>query len=191
MAIPPYAQPYITLPNGFSADELDRIARIGDRLTAGKATVGGSYNADKYQDLRITEAAWIYPTEETHWLYARMGELVSSVNESFFQFELTKFAEPFQYTIYRASEASHFDWHVDHGEDTDKPRKLSLSIQLSDPAQYEGCDLQMLLGKNFCAAPRDRGAVIAFPSYVLHRVTPIIAGERKALVAWVTGPKFK
>jgi PKHD-type hydroxylase len=38
---------------------------------------------------------------------------------------------------------------------------------------------------------RARGTVIAFPSYVLHRVTPIIAGTRKSLVVWITGPKFR
>jgi PKHD-type hydroxylase len=40
-------------------------------------------------------------------------------------------------------------------------------------------------------APRERGVVIAFPSYVLHRVTPITSGTRKSVVIWITGPKFK
>ena len=40
-------------------------------------------------------------------------------------------------------------------------------------------------------APRTRGAVIAFPSFFLHRVTPIISGTRKALVVWATGPEFR
>jgi len=70
-------------------------------------------------------------------------------------------------------------------------RKLSLSVQLSDPAQYEGCDLEFHGGNRTETAPRDRGAVIAFPSYVLHRVTPCTKGTRKALVAWTTGPQFK
>jgi hypothetical protein len=39
--------------------------------------------------------------------------------------------------------------------------------------------------------PRERGTVIAFPSCVLHRVTPITAGTRKSLVVWITGPKFR
>ena len=40
-------------------------------------------------------------------------------------------------------------------------------------------------------APKERGTVIAFPSYQLHRVTPVTAGIRKSLVAWVLGPDFR
>jgi hypothetical protein len=38
---------------------------------------------------------------------------------------------------------------------------------------------------------RTRGAIIAFPSFFPHRVTPIISGTRKALVVWATGPEFR
>ena len=72
-----------------------------------------------------------------------------------------------------------------------KPRKLSLSVQLTDPSQYEGCDLQFQVSDKVGVAPRKRGTVIAFPSFFLHRVTPIISGTRKALVAWATGPEFR
>ena len=70
-------------------------------------------------------------------------------------------------------------------------RKLSLSVQLTDPERYGGCDLEFQAGNRIETAPRDRGAVIAFPSYVLHRVTPCGKGTRKALVAWTTGPQFR
>jgi predicted 2-oxoglutarate/Fe(II)-dependent dioxygenase YbiX len=39
--------------------------------------------------------------------------------------------------------------------------------------------------------PRTRGALIVFPWFFLHRVTPIVSGNRKALVAWATGPDFR
>jgi PKHD-type hydroxylase len=51
--------------------------------------------------------------------------------------------------------------------------------------------LQTHVGKEIASAPRERGTVIAFPSYVLHRVTPITSGVRKALVVWAMGPKFR
>jgi PKHD-type hydroxylase len=40
-------------------------------------------------------------------------------------------------------------------------------------------------------AHRARGTLVAFPSYLLHRVTPITSGTRKSLVAWVSGPVFR
>jgi PKHD-type hydroxylase len=70
-------------------------------------------------------------------------------------------------------------------------RKLSVSLQLTDPLQYDGFDLQFQNGNMTETAPRERGMLIAFPSYVLHRVTPCTRGTRKAVVAWTTGPQFK
>ncbi len=94
-----------------------------------------------------------------------------------------------------ARKAGHFDWHKDYGRAADnpgqEPRKLSLSIQLSDGADYEGCDLLVRSGNQIDTAPRRRGTVIAFPAYTLHRVTPITAGTRKSLVAWAYGPEFR
>jgi PKHD-type hydroxylase len=71
------------------------------------------------------------------------------------------------------------------------PRKLSLTIQLTDALRYEGCELQFNVGREILSTPKGRGVVVAFPSYMIHRVTPIISGVRKAIVVWVTGPEFK
>ena len=185
------ALPYIALPGAFSSDELDEIERMGDRLVTDKATVEGVPKASEYDAVRITETAWLHVAAETSWLYGKMTEIVRHINEQSFQFTLTGFSDPFQYTVYHAPQGSHYDWHADHGVKTDTPRKLSLSVQLSDPAQYEGCDLETRVGKDVCIAARERGTVIAFPSYVLHRVTPITMGTRKSLVAWARGPRFK
>ncbi|HEY1877424.1 MAG TPA: hypothetical protein VGG66_08130 [Rhizomicrobium sp.] len=75
--------------------------------------------------------------------------------------------------------------------DLAKRRKLSMPVQVSDPSSYDGCDLQFHAANHIDTAPRMRGAVIAFPSYVLHRVTPITRGIRKSMVVWTTGPKFR
>lgn len=71
------------------------------------------------------------------------------------------------------------------------PRKLSLVLQLSDPGDYEGCALEIRAGSNIDVAPLERGAVIAFPAYVLHRVTPIRSGRRTSLVSWISGPLLR
>ena len=72
-----------------------------------------------------------------------------------------------------------------------EPRKISLSLQLTDPSCYRGCDLVLEAGDGPYSAERTRGTLIAFPSYVLHRVTPIESGIRKSLVIWVAGPEFR
>jgi PKHD-type hydroxylase len=66
-----------------------------------------------------------------------------------------------------------------------------LSLQLSDAADYDGCELEVRGGNEIDVAPRERGALIAFPANVLHRVTPLTRGVRKSLVIWAAGPEFR
>jgi len=71
------------------------------------------------------------------------------------------------------------------------PRKLSVVIQLSDPSEYDGGNLQFMLGNESENAKKEKGMLYAFPSWVLHRVTPVTEGTRRSLVIWLSGPKFK
>jgi PKHD-type hydroxylase len=67
--------------------------------------------------------------------------------------------------VYDATEGGHYDWHIDYGPDNMKPRKISMSIQLTDPSKYQGCDLQFMLSNEIRVAPRTRGASNArFPT---------------------------
>jgi PKHD-type hydroxylase len=68
-------------------------------------------------------------------------------------------------------------------------RKLSLVCQLSDPSEYEGGELQINTGEIF-TPEKQKGTVILFPSYLLHRVTPVTKGTRRSLVLWIEGPAF-
>jgi len=177
--------------NAFTPTELDQIEAYGDRLASSQATVA----ADKVHDIvrdkvRVTRTAWLFPSAETKWIYDRLQRVVRTLNDRVYKFDISGFSEPFQYSIYHASENGHYDWHVDQGH-LKTPRKLSISVQLTDPSRYEGCDLQFHGGKQIEVGVRDRGAVIAFPSYVLHQVTPCTKGTRKSLIAWTSGQHFK
>jgi len=81
------------------------------------------------------------------------------------------------------------DWHTDFAG-TRPFRKLSVSIQLSDPEDYEGGDLELLYGTEPQKLDRSRGALIVFPSFMLHRVTPVTRGARWSLVAWLLGKRW-
>jgi PKHD-type hydroxylase len=176
----------------FTSEELDRIVAHGDGLALRKADLFGAEEktgTSEAEQIRITRTAWINPGAETGWIFDRMQRVAMALNSNAWQFDLTGFSEAFQYTVYHGTEGGHYGWHVDQG--TLPPRKLSLSLQLSEADAYEGCDLEFLPGHASETAPRGRGTVIAFPSYLLHRVTPIRSGTRKSLVVWVTGPKLR
>ena len=70
-------------------------------------------------------------------------------------------------------------------------RKISITVQLSDPSEYEGGDLQIKINAGQSDTPKGLGNVVIFPSYLLHRVTPVTKGLRRSLVLWITGPAFK
>jgi PKHD-type hydroxylase len=71
-------------------------------------------------------------------------------------------------------------------------RKPAMTVQqLSPNLLHDGCDLQFHAATQIDTAPRTRGALIAFPSYVLHRVMPITRGVRKSVAVWITGLQLR
>ena len=186
-------QSFIVWQDAFSPQELDVIVAYGDRLRLEKADV--EYEAGQGpggEPVRITRTAWIGRDAQTRWIYERLERIARAINEQVYRYDLVGFSEPLQYTVYFGDEGGHFDWHADQ-IDAAMQRKLSFSLQLSDGDAYQGCDLEIFGGSSRVPipAPRQRGALIAFPSYVMHRVTPISAGTRKALVFWCAGPRFR
>lgn len=172
----------------FSQAELDALARHCDALVLEQAGLAGS----DHNTIRKTRVAWVMREPATESFYRRMEEIVLALNARFFRFDLSQLVT-FQYAVYDGG--GHFDWHKDYGraygEPGQEPRKLTLSLQLSDGADYDGCDLEVRGGNEIDIAPRERGALIAFPANVLHRVTPLTRGVRKSLVIWAAGPEFR
>ena len=176
----------------FTEAELDAITRYGDSLALENAelSVGGA----NYDSIRKTLVAWVARNPKTEFFHQRLEEAVLALNARYFRFDLSGLAD-FQYALYGGPEGGHFDWHKDYGRDpsdpTREPRKLTLSLQLSDPSDYDGCELQAQMGDHIDIASKDRGTLLCFPSYVAHRVTPITRGTRKCLVIWAVGPEFR
>jgi PKHD-type hydroxylase len=119
-----------------------------------------------------------------------MAFITRQLNGQFFDFDLYGFVEDFQYTVYEEGN-DHYTWHMDKGKNSTSPRKLSLVLQLSDPSEYDGGDLEIFTGVNTTTLEKKKGIIHAFPSFVMHRVTPVTRGVRRTLVIWVSGPKFK
>ena len=94
-----------------------------------------------------------------------------------------------QLTTYLSENLGTYDWHQDYNADIS--RKLSIVVQLSNPSDYEGGELEILAHEPKISIQKKRGFITIFPSYTVHRVTPVTKGTRQSLVAWVSGPKFK
>jgi PKHD-type hydroxylase len=99
--------------------------------------------------------------------------------------------EAVQFAVY--NENQHYDWHVDtfllSGQQLD--RKVTVVCLMNDPSEFEGGVLELQFhGKTYTPNLR-KGSVVVFPSYILHRVTPVTKGVRKSATLWLSGPAFK
>lgn len=178
---------YIYYQGLFLPHEIDRILNLWDEDETIKATISG---ASQYNDeLRKSSVMFIDHIEENNWIYDKLASLAIKTNNERYWFDLLGFHQKLQLTRY--SEGDYFDWHLDFGAGEISARKLSMTIQLSDSDDYEGGDLQFMANQKIQNAPRQKGTIIIFPSFINHRVTPITKGIRQSIVGWVSGPPFR
>ena len=144
--------------------------------------------ATQYRSSRV---GWIPKEDSYHWIYAKLGALVNEANEALWQFDLFGMAEPVQLTEYHAGEHGHYDWHTDVGAGRTSLRKLSITIQVSDGSDYQGGGLQFMSRRKPQTGSKAAGTAYVFPSYLLHRVSPVTEGVRRSIVVWVSGPPFR
>jgi PKHD-type hydroxylase len=170
---------------------------------------GDALNKDK----RDSQNTWI---PSNHWVGGFLWSFVERANRENFLYDLSNIdGESLQYTRYETGQF--YGWHNDAGlatqykpvsvgnrgngqenvqdfvnENCERVRKLSFSLQLSDPDDYEGGNVQFMDegGKSYFA-PRKRGCIVLFDSRTQHRVLKVTKGTRKSIVGWVVGPRWK
>ena len=168
---------------------------------------GDSLNKEK----RNSQNAWV-PT--THWVGGLIWHYIQRANRENFLYDLRCIdGESMQYTRY--GEGQFYGWHNDAGlatqykpmtvgnhgegraqdfmnENLELVRKLSFAMQLSDPDDYEGGNVQLMdEAGNAYVVPRQRGCITLFDSRTQHRVLKVTKGVRKSLVGWTVGPRWK
>lgn len=199
---------YSDLPS----DVIDIIER--DAINTFEGEMEDSTLANDVMDLtrRNSTNSWI---PSNHWISGFVWHYINLANRENFLYDLTGFdCESMQYTKY--TEGQFYSWHNDANLSTvykpsgannrnvdqlatdhlntavESIRKLSVVIQLSDPSEYTGGNLQLIdeNGKSYIA-PRKRGTVILFDSRTQHRVLKVKSGVRRSIVAWAVGPRWK
>ena len=152
-----------------------------------KVTKGSAH----HNSIRKSTISWI----EDQQLKDLFFSLCHKVNvEGFWNLQILG-VEDLQYTIYDKP-GDNYGWHVDqHSPNKFGIRKISMSLFLSDPEEYDGGELELEL---YPPSYRDRslsfkekkGVALFFQSDVWHRVCPVTTGSRKSLVAWFRGSPY-
>jgi len=187
----PYAKhipPFAWWEGAFTEEELNWL-QAKAKASEQNAQVGGGVNGVVNPNVRRSQVSWIDNNPNTKWVFEKLAHVASQLNVDHFRFDLTGFGETIQLTNYDQSENGMYGWHQDYSGGIS--RKLSLVLQLTDPSEYEGGNLQVMTTGSPVNIRKQRGLIAVFPSYVLHQVTPVTQGSRQSLVAWVSGPAFK
>ncbi len=180
---------YVILENLFSSQEVRAIRELWDEKGVIDAHLTGTEETSFDHSLRKSSINFINPEPSVNWIFERLALAAIEENNRRFQFEILGLNEGLQLARYDRSDE--FNWHMDFGVGLASQRKLSMSVQLSEPDEYEGGDLQFMINDQAHNAIRNPGTLIIFPSYVMHRVTPITSGTRMSLVGWVNGMPFR
>lgn len=185
---------YYFFPKGFDSFDIDRILKISELYDFHKAEVhSNNYDAIVNDEIRESLVKWLIPEiDKTEWIYEKLISCVIEANTNLWEFDINHFKDAIQYTEYHGDRKGHYDWHIDMGGGNSITRKISIVVQLSDPDDYEGGELQLQMGgDSYTSILKKKGAIILFPSYIRHRVTPVTKGVRKSLVLWVGGSTFR
>lgn len=182
----PLFQPFATAAGFLSDAEIDRlIAEHLPLLSEGRLGFGSTNSG-----IRRSQVVFLGVEERYRWLYERIWTAAQECNRLFFCVDIAGVEANVQLARYDSGNRGFYDWHTDFAGIAPR-RKLSISIQLSRPEEYDGGELELLYGSEPQRLDRTRGTLIAFPSFMLHRVTPVTRGARWSLVAWIIGNRWR
>ena len=159
---------------------IQSIIDVGKNQKLEEARIGGESNTSN--NIRSTKISWIMDKTILLTLKDKMLEINKSKN---WNYDITDMF-PFQYSVYH--ENDHYDWHVDTGSAylKQKERKISFSLILND--NYEGGELEFKDSNKNMSLDLNKGDMVTFPSFLEHRVKPVLNGTRISLVGWMLGP---
>ena len=138
---------------------------------------------------RTSHISWI-PFKKIKEMYKDIEKIMKATNSNHFGFDGMQITEMAQYTEY--PEGGFYEWHVDNDvnfQHEPPVRKISMTCLLSPENEFEGGDLELV--KEGQRASLKQGHAIFFASFIRHRVSPVIRGNRKSLVMWFGGTPFK
>lgn len=210
------------LPGYFTEEECNTLIEIANQHKIDEGKVGNIANSQEEgrsdDNIRSSSIVWFHgqmmPKSIEDKIHVAMNDALTTTG---WNFDIA-YRQHYQYTIYDAPETTKKDrgdfytWHQDSSPDLDgngQKRKLSFTLQLSHPDEYEGGYFQWLEPdkvfdrmsntpivdmtsaiRTLPHSVKDKGSIFFFPSFVHHQVTPVTRGQRKSFVGWCVGNQY-
>tara|TARA_B110000008_G_C16872481_1_gene525367 strand:- start:181 stop:837 length:657 start_codon:yes stop_codon:yes gene_type:complete len=194
----------------FAKEQKTEMATTHRTEEEGSRNEDGTIKEEVLKEVHVKRKSDIVWMAE-RWIYKEIHPFVREANkEAGWNFDWTN-SEHCQFTKYGPGQ--YYGWHADcNAEPYNEPnnheyhgkiRKLSMTISLSDPEEYEGGNLEFDLRNTHdwetdmnkgiieCTEIRPRGSIVIFPSFVWHRIKPVLKGTRYSLVVWNLGWPWK
>lgn len=178
---------WVVVKSLLSADECEAVVARGRDIAPSAAEVAGADGSRLPHRMRRSILRWLAYSEATAPLFTKIGQAIDQINSKHYRYSLSGLVDRLQLTEYAAGDE--YDWHVDHGGGALSLRKLSMTVLLSSREDATGGGFEVFEQRG-SDVPLDQGDAVIFPSYVVHRVSPVTAGTRRSLVTWVNGPPF-
>lgn len=177
---------------GLSAEQVERLTALIDERRMAQGTVGSAGAGRRARAIRSGSVQWLGADETGEEIFSHLYTLAVVANRELgWNFELQGSPRWLQATRYAAEGREHYGWHMDWAPGAPRLRKVSVIAHLTDGADYEGGVLQLTNGTAPVEPSQRSGACTVFPSFLLHRVTPVTAGTRLGAVLWALGPSFR
>ena len=181
--------PVVFLDKYLDSDLCDFIVKEGKKLEIEEGAVYQKETKDKHKDSSIRKAQTAF-FQKVHWVESIVSGALHAVNQATWQAKLSS-SENIQFGVYEQGEF--YNEHRDIDLGTPINRKLSITVQLTNPNYYKGGDfvLWTLEGKEIRKEEwRNKGSILVFPSFLQHKVEKVTKGTRMSLVQWYAGPEW-
>lgn len=167
-----------------SDDMCDQVVEQLSNQAVSEATLG----AEGTETNLSTRKTKVHFAPPDYWLNEIFYSFAAEANQACgWDYDITG-SECIQFAEY--SEGHHYTWHTDtftlSGRQQD--RKISVVCLLNN--NFEGGDFEIRLYSDYNAR-LTKGTIIAFPSILEHRVTPVTSGVRYSATMWLDGPRFR
>lgn len=144
------------------------------------------YKTKEFKKYRAVEQ-WRLSTTDS-FVSEVLNNAIAQANKTY-NYKLSKIQD-IQYLEYHADLEAKYDWHIDIGDGLKANRKISISWVLNQG--FVGGNLEFFsdAGEIVQVNPNPN-LLVSFTSFFNHQVTPLKAGCRKVIVAWIEGPSWK